>query len=209
MSTKVKVCGITNLEDALTALELGADALGFNFHPQSPRYLTPAEAAKITSRIPPFACSVGLFVNVGDTSEVERMARSAGTRVLQLHGTESDEFVRKLRSGWTVIKAFPVGEGEDGKRIRECPAQGILLDTADRRLHGGTGKTFDWTLCRKLEISRPLILAGGLHSGNVASAIRSVRPYAVDVCSGVESAPGKKDRSKMAEFMREVRHVDE
>jgi phosphoribosylanthranilate isomerase len=207
--TKVKVCGITNLEDALMAVELGADALGFNFYLPSPRYLTPSEAGQIIRRLPPFTSAVGVFVNVDDAAEVDRMAKASRIRILQLHGEETADYTRALCDSWTVIKSFPVRSVDDGPQIRACPAQAVLLDTADPRLHGGTGRTFDWTICRKLEIRRPFVLAGGLNAGNVASAIRTARPYAVDVCSGIESAPGTKDRSRLLDFMREVRNAKE
>lgn len=209
MRTRVKVCGITNLEDALLVAEAGADALGFNFHPQSPRYLEPAEAAAIIRRLPPFLACVGVFVNLGCPEDVERMAREAGVRIVQLHGDESAGYAQVLSVTGKVIKAFRMSGADDFAEIREFPADAVLLDTADRRLYGGTGRTFDWALCRDLKLSRPIILAGGLNAGNVASAIRTVRPYAVDVCSGIECGPGKKDPRKLSEFMNEVRDADQ
>jgi phosphoribosylanthranilate isomerase len=207
LNTRVKVCGITNLEDALMACDAGADALGFNFHPQSPRYLAPAEAAKIAKHVPPFVACVGVFVNIEEPNEVDRMAKLAGVGVLQLHGNEMPSYSRILCEHWKVIKALHMSG--TGALNFEYPAHAILLDTADSGVYGGTGRAFDWDLCRRLQTGRTLILAGGLNAGNVALAIRTVQPYAVDVCSGVESGPGEKDALKLAEFMREVRNADQ
>jgi phosphoribosylanthranilate isomerase len=209
LRTKVKVCGITNLEDALLASEAGVDALGFNFHPQSPRYLKPAAAAEIIRRLPPFQVCVGVFVNSGDPENVDRTARQAGVRIVQLHGDESAGYAQFLSANWSVIKAFRIGAMCDIAEIRAFPADAVLLDTADSRLYGGTGRTFDWEICRKLNLNRPMILAGGLNAGNVACAIRMIRPYAVDVCSGIENMPGKKDPLKLSEFIEEVKDANQ
>lgn len=204
---KVKVCGITTYEDAALALDAGADALGFNFYPRSPRYIRPADARSILRRLPPLAVPVGLFVNVADPEEVVGTARQSGVRVLQLHGDEAPEYCAKLAE-WPVIKAVRVGldglpAGLDAYRV-----QALLLDAKDDVLFGGTGKRFDWSLVRGIRSGIPVILAGGLRPDNVRDAIRAVRPYAVDVCSGVESAPGRKDPEKLRQFMDEVRHGD-
>jgi phosphoribosylanthranilate isomerase len=204
---KVKVCGITTYEDALLALDLGADALGFNFFPKSPRYINPESACSIIRGLPPFAMTVGLFVNIDSPELLARTARVAGVQVLQLHGDETPDYCRRL-SEWTLIKALRLGDTPLQATTAEAyPVQALLLDARDDTLYGGTGKSFDWSLAMEMGRIRPLILAGGLHAGNVGEAIRMVRPYGVDVCSGVESRPGIKDPAKLAEFMKEVRNV--
>jgi phosphoribosylanthranilate isomerase len=203
LSTKIKVCGITRYEDAAMALDEGADALGFNFYPRSPRYIEPSDARSITRRLPPLATTVGVFVNVESPAEVAATAAMAGVRVLQLHGDETPAYCREL-SGWVLIKAVRIGAGALPDNLREYDVQAFLADSRDDGLFGGTGRTFDWPRVREIQGIRPLILAGGLHPGNVADAIRAVRPYAVDVCSGVESAPGKKDLGKLREFITQL-----
>ncbi len=205
---KVKVCGITSYEDAAMALDHGVDALGFNFFPRSPRYMKPEDARAIIHRLPPFVTTVGLFVNVAEAELVSDMARIAGVQVLQLHGDETPEYCRRLET-WPVIKALRIGESGVPKDLDAYPVQGFLLDAKDDVVFGGTGKSFDWRLAGSMQRIRPIILAGGLRPDNVRDAIRVVQPYAVDVCSGVESAPGKKDENKLRQFMHEVRNVDE
>jgi phosphoribosylanthranilate isomerase len=203
---KVKVCGITSYRDASLALSLGADALGFNFHPPSPRFIDPASARRIISRLPPFVTTVGIYVNVDDPLDVERGALRAGVSVLQLHGDETPEYCREI-ARWKLIKTLRVGAGFRPTCLEEFPVSAFLLDTRDQKRYGGTGKTFDWKAVGTIRAERPLILAGGLRAENVADAILTVRPYAVDVCSGVESAPGRKDRGKLVAFMNEVRRA--
>jgi phosphoribosylanthranilate isomerase len=203
MRVRVKVCGITSYEDAAMALDLGIDALGFNFYPFSPRFIDPAAARSIIRRLPPFATAVGVFVNVADPAEVDGNARAAGLQVLQLHGDESVDYCRRLRA-WPLIKAVRIDKDVDLENLLRFPAQAILLDSKDDRLFGGTGKVFDWTLARTSIPGLRIILAGGMNSANVGEVIRGVQPYAVDVCSGVESHPGKKDAAKLTAFMREV-----
>jgi phosphoribosylanthranilate isomerase len=200
---RVKVCGITTYRDASIALDLGADALGFNFYPPSPRYINPDEARRIIGRLPPFATTVGVYVNADDFHEVERSSRYTRVEVLQLHGSETPEYCRELAHR-RLIKTVRVGSGFRPQELEKFRVSAFLLDTWDPAQHGGTGKTFDWNLAATIRTHRPLILAGGLAAGNVADAIRTVHPYAVDVCSGVEIAPGKKDRRKLAAFMNEV-----
>lgn len=200
---KVKVCGITSYRDASMALSLGADALGFNFFPRSPRYIAPAAARRIVDRLPPFVTKVAVYVNASDLYELEKDALNAGVDVLQLHGDETPEYCREF-SHWRLIKTLRIGEGFLPEDLEKYPVSAFLLDTRNPRLYGGTGKTFDWKLAGTIRTKRPLILAGGLCAENVADAIRTVRPYAVDVCSGVESAPGKKERRKLVAFMNEV-----
>lgn len=203
---KVKVCGITNYEDAKLSLDQGVDALGFNFYPSSSRYIRPEDARIIIRRLPPFAVTVGLFVNVREVSEVVKTAQTSGVQVLQLHGDESPEYCREL-AGWPLIKALRIGENGVPENFQDYAVQSFLLDAKDDALFGGTGKSFDWRLAQNIQSFCPIILAGGLRPDNVREAIRIVQPYAVDVCSGVESKPGKKDPGKLKEFMNEVRNA--
>jgi phosphoribosylanthranilate isomerase len=205
---KVKVCGITSYEDAAMVLDHGVDALGFNFFPRSPRYISPMDARKIIERLPPFTIIVGLFVNEPCQEDLVEMARVAGIQVLQLHGDESPEYCRRLWD-WPLIKAVRVGKGGIAEKLEGYPVQAFLLDSKDDILFGGTGRSFDWNRALEVKKIRPVILAGGLRPDNVGEAIRTVMPYAVDVCSGVESAPGKKDGKKLEEFMNEVRNVSD
>lgn len=204
---KVKICGITNYEDAAMVVDQGADALGFNFFPKSPRYIDPEDARKIIRRIPPFVTTVGLFVNVPEQTQVSMIARSAGVQVLQFHGDETPEYCRGM-ADWPLIKALRIGEKGIQENPEEYPVQAFLLDVKDDALFGGTGKSFDWELAKNIGHAHPIILAGGLTPDNVREAIRVVDPYAVDVCSGVESAPGKKSAQKVMEFLNEVRNVN-
>jgi len=186
-------------------LDQGVDALGFNFYPPSPRYIRPADARAIIRRLPPFVVNVGLFVNASP-EEVRENAGVAGIQVVQLHGDESREYCREL-SGLPIIKALRIGKEPVEEHLDEYPVQAFLLDTRDDLFFGGTGKSFDWSRAAEITKIRPIILAGGLRPDNVRAAIRIVKPYGVDVCSGVESAPGKKDSAKLIEFMNEVRNV--
>ncbi len=203
---KVKVCGITSYEDAALALDLGVDALGFNFYPSSPRYIDPAAARSIIRKIPPLTITVGLFVNVAKQSLLAETARKAGVQVLQLHGDETPKYCREL-ADWALIKVLRIGKDPIREKLEEYPVQAFLLDIKDDALYGGTGKSFDWSLAEGIKRVRPIMLAGGLRADNVGEAIRIVEPYGVDVCSGVESRPGKKDMQKLIEFMKEVRNV--
>jgi len=203
---RVKVCGITGYRDAALALDCGVDGLGFNFFARSPRFIKPSEARSIIRRLPPFAVSVGVFVNVEDPAKVVEAAREAGVQVLQLHGDESPEYCTRFYS-WPLIKALRLDSGPVKENLRRYAVQAFLLDARDEFRFGGTGKTFDWALAASVKKYRPVILAGGLKTENVGEAIRAVRPYAVDVCSGVESSPGKKDPEKLKAFIREVRNV--
>ena len=203
---RVKICGITSYEDAVLALDEGADALGFNFFPPSPRYIDPGAANAIIRRLPPFSVTVGLFVNVERTEVLAKTARFAGVEVIQLHGDESPDYCGEL-SGWPLIKALRIGEDPVCEDLGKYPVRAFLLDVKDELLFGGTGKSFDWKLAQNIDRTRPVILAGGLRPDNIREAIRLVQPYGVDVCSGVEREPGKKDPVKLAEFMKEVRNV--
>jgi len=205
-SMKVKICGITSFEDAIMALDAGADALGFNFYPSSPRYIDPAAAQEIIRRLPPLAVTVGLFVNVDRPERVAEIAGTAKVQVLQLHGDESPAYCREL-SDWPLIKVLRIGEDPVEENLDLYPVRAFLLDVKDERLFGGTGLSFDWNLAKGIDRKRPVILAGGIRRENVRAAIETVRPYAIDLCSGVESRPGKKDPEKLRSFMDEVKNV--
>ena len=201
--TAVKICGITNRDDARAAADAGASALGFVFCAASPRFVAPAAAGEIIRTLPPFLMTVGLFVNPG-ADEVARALADAPLNLLQFHGEETPEFCAQF--GVPYIKAVRVRPGVDllqyAQRYRA--ARGLLLDAFVAGTHGGTGRVFDWSLIpRALPLA--IILSGGLNPSNVKQAIASVQPSAVDVSSGVESSPGVKDVLKIAAFMKEVR----
>lgn len=200
--TRVKICGITRVEDALAVVRLGADAIGLVFYPGSPRCVTPEAAAHIAAALPPFVSTVGLFVNAG-ADDVAHVLRQVRLDVLQFHGEEPATFCSQF--GRPYLKAVRVGSETN---LIQCAADyasasALLLDTLVEGVPGGTGRSFDWSLI-PAGIARPLVLAGGLHAGNVAQAVRQVRPYAVDVSGGVERAPGIKDEVRMAAFMQSL-----
>jgi phosphoribosylanthranilate isomerase len=202
---RIKICGITNLADARRAVENGADFLGFNFYPGSPRYVTPAKARRLIKKLPKSVAAVGVFVNEPEET-VLAIARSVGLKYLQLHGDESPAEVARLERAFPVIKALRVKKPFRSAQIaRYCNASALLLDGFDRRLRGGTGKTFDWKIARRVSSRAHVFVAGGLAPENVAEAIRTAKPYAVDVSSGVESRPGKKDPARLKAFARAVR----
>jgi phosphoribosylanthranilate isomerase len=202
---KVKICGITNLKDARQAFRAGADFLGFNFYSRSPRYVTPRKARGILQRLPKKVASVGVFVNERD-DEMLKIARQVGLDYLQLHGEESPTTIAHLARNLPVIKAVRVRDSfRTAELARYEHASAFLLDGFDRRRHGGSGKTFRWNMALRAKRAGRIFLAGGLTPENVTEAIRSAKPYAVDVCSGVESKPGKKDPALVVKFMRAVR----
>lgn len=200
--TRVKICGITNLEDALCAVNAGADALGFVFYKGSPRYITPEKAGETTSALPPFVTTVGLFVNAS-SEIIQQTMQTAGLGVVQLHGDETPEDC--CLHPYPVIKAVRVRNADSLKGIGSYHVSALLLDAWNDQHYGGTGESFDWQLTKKLTGGRPLILAGGLSPENVAEAIRVVHPYAVDVSSGVEKSPGNKDHDKVRQFIQQVK----
>lgn len=199
--TRVKICGITNREDALQAVASGADALGFVFYRKSPRCVCPETVRTIVSALPPLVTTVGLFVNESP-DKIREIMTSCRLDRAQLHGDETPQqcSLAPLR----VIKALRVRDAISLVQA-EAYSNDLLLDAWSDQAYGGTGHTFDWTLARQLAARRPIILAGGLRPDNVKQAIAAVQPYAVDVSSGVESSPGQKDYQKMAEFIRQVR----
>ncbi|HXN72029.1 MAG TPA: phosphoribosylanthranilate isomerase [Candidatus Acidoferrales bacterium] len=202
---RVKICGITNLKDARQALAAGADFLGFNFYTRSPRYVTPRRAKSILQRLPKKTASVGVFVNERE-DEMLRIAHRVRLDYLQLHGEESPATIKQLARHLPVIKAVRVRDSFRTDQLAGYEqVSAFLLDGFDRRRHGGSGKTFRWNLALRAKRAGRIFLAGGLTPENVAEAIRSAKPYAVDVCSGVESKPGKKDPALVVKFMRAVR----
>lgn len=207
MTTRVKICGITRLEDARLAIELGASALGFNFYPPSPRYIVPGAAAEIIRQLPPFVASVGVFADEGDEEHVAAVAREASVTAIQLRGPKLPATNSAL-AGFPLILAVAVGEDFRAEELGSTKAAAFLLDAFHPNLLGGTGKTFDWRLARAAKQYGNIILAGGLTPENVGQAIREVRPYAVDVASGVESAPGVKDATKLRAFFAAVAEAD-
>ncbi len=205
---KVKVCGITNAEDALAAVEAGADALGFIFYEKSPRYVVPAVAANIIAELPPLVTPVGVFVNEG-LATVRSIMDTCGLAMAQLHGDENVSYCRELAR--PAMKALRLRDRGSLLALAEYQGRGgvrgFVLDTFSELSYGGTGQITDWGLAAEVAKSTPILLAGGLTPDNVTEAIRTVRPYGVDVSSGVESAPGKKDHAKMRAFVDAVRVV--
>ena len=206
MQVKTKICGITNLEDARAAVELGADALGFNFYRKSPRFIEPERVRSLIEALPPLVSTVGVFVDVDCPEQVVEIVRATGLGTVQLHGSESPDYVRRIRP-LPVFKAFGVGPRFELDRIAAFPVQAFLLDTAGGPLPGGTGRAFDWDLALTAKRLGHVILAGGLNPGNVFEAIRRVQPYGIDVCSGIEREPGLKDHGKMTALFGEIRRA--
>ncbi len=197
---KVKVCGMTSLEDALMAVGFGADAVGFVFYRKSPRFVTEKLVKSIV--LPPFVNKVGVFVN--ETAErINRIADACRLDTIQLHGDESPAFCRKLRR--RVVKAIRLRDAQSLELLPRYEVDGFLLDAYAENIPGGTGLTCDWRLAQRARKFGPVILAGGLHPGNVEDAVNQVQPYGVDVCSGVEKSPGKKDRAKVRDFILAAR----
>ncbi len=202
---KVKICGITTVVDALSAADAGADAIGFIFWNKSPRYVEPQDAAAIIAELPPFLKTVGVFVDE-DPEVIASVVEATGIDCVQLHGNESPEDTEKVKRMVTapVIKAVRMRGEDDLSRLSAYRVSAILLDAFREGVPGGTGKVFDWNLAVRAKSAGRIILSGGLTPENVAGAIRKVTPYAVDVSTGVESAPGKKDANKIKDFMEEV-----
>ncbi len=204
MIPRVKICGVTRLEDAREALRLGADALGFNFWPGSRRFIAPAAARAIVRALPPLATTVGVLVDPS-AEELASAVALSGVQVAQLHGDEPPELCD--RAPVPVVKALRVAGPEVLAALARYRVAAFLLD-APGPGYGGSGRTFDWELAREAARRAPVILAGGLTPENVAAAIRAVRPYGVDVASGVESAPGVKDHGRLAGFLAAARVED-
>ena len=205
---KIKICGITNVEDAEVAVAAGADALGFVMYRKSPRWVKPEVARAIVAGLPPFVSAVGVFVNE-EAEKVRTLMDECGFALAQLHGDESAVYCQNL--GRPVLKALRLKDRATFLALAEfqgrANVRGILLDAFSDQAYGGTGQTVDWTLAEEAARSTPVILAGGLSPANVAGAIQMVRPYGVDVSSGVELSPGKKDHHKLKAFIEAARLV--
>jgi phosphoribosylanthranilate isomerase len=204
--TRTKICGITRVEDALAAVHSGADAIGLVFYQRSPRHVSIAQARQLADALPPFVSTVGLFVDA-DAAFVREVLASVPLDLLQFHGDETAQYCAQFSRPY--LKAIRVKAGIDllqcGSDFRS--AKGLLLDAHVEGVPGGTGTAFDWTLIPG-QLPLPVILSGGLDAENVAAAIKQVRPYAVDVSSGVESSKGIKDTAKLAAFINEVKQID-
>jgi phosphoribosylanthranilate isomerase len=200
MPVRIKICGITNLHDAQLAVDAGADALGFIFYPKSSRFISIGEAAEILRNLPPLIARVGVFVDA-DIETISQTVREAGINHIQLHGDEPPRFAQEL--GLPIIKAFRVAGPETLKLLSQHKVSAYLLDSYTPGQHGGTGAKFNWDLVGSAQQFRtPVILAGGLTPENIAEAVRQTTPYAVDVSSGVEISPGKKDPVKVRAFIQ-------
>lgn len=202
---QIKICGVTNARDAKASAELGAHLIGLNFYPQSPRYIEPKVGREIVEALPTNTSAVGVFVD-GNADEIRKTANTAGVRCIQLHGNFSPEIARQLAGDFRVIRVFSTHarfRPEEVSRFSDCD---VLIDAHHPDLRGGTGQTCDWPAARAtLAFARFLILSGGLNAENVDRAIKAVAPHAVDVCSGVESAPGVKDHRAIKNFVAAVR----
>jgi phosphoribosylanthranilate isomerase len=202
---RVKICGITNAADALAAIDAGANLLGFNFYEKSPRFITEADAKKIRPQLPAKIKAVGIFVDASP-ADVTALRKSLKLDAAQLHGDETPEAVAEIARILPVIKAFRVEPDFRLETLEKYPGTfAFLFDAAHTGQYGGTGHSTDWDIARRAATGRRIILAGGLRVENVAAAVRIVRPYAVDVASGIESKPGKKDHGLLREFIQEVR----
>ena len=203
----VKFCGITRLEDALCAVEAGADFLGFIFHANSPRHITPEKAAEIISQLPEGIKKVGVFVNESMFS-ILRIVDTCGLDVIQLHGDETPEFAEKVGPEW-IWKAFSLKDEGQIPGVCGFPCQAVLLDAGNAKQRGGTGKTCDWTLARKVAEQKTVVLAGGLSPDNLLEAVSQVKAVAVDVNSGVEIMPGVKNHDKIRKVMEIINKYNE
>lgn len=203
--TLIKICGITNLEDARLSVAAGADALGFNFYRPSPRYIEPQVAREIIEQLYDNVLTVGVFVNEESPALVQQIAREAGVAALQLHGDESPDYCRELANRY-VIKVLAAGNEFKPEDALSYDVEAIMLDAFDSKLRGGTGRTIDWSRARQTRNLVPrIILAGGLTPENVGEAISTVDPYGVDACSALESTPGKKIPQRVTAFVNAVR----
>jgi phosphoribosylanthranilate isomerase len=205
--TRIKICGITNLEDALYAANIGADALGFIFYTQSPRYIAPSAAREIINALPPFVTTIAVTVNL-NVEELLKTMTISRCQVIQYHGDIADNQLTEL--AFPIIKAIPIAIREDLESLARYPsARAFLLDTKKTGLYGGTGVTFDWHLAHEARnCGRPIILSGGLSPTNISEALCCAEPYAIDINSGIESAPGHKDHQQMQELFHIAREFD-
>jgi phosphoribosylanthranilate isomerase len=205
--TGIKICGITNKEDALFAASCGTDALGFIFYPPSPRYISPEKARTIIDCLPPEVVKVGVFVNQ-DAKEVERIRQYCGLDLMQLHGDETPDYCRRFEPS-LLIKALSLQNDAELDALGRYEVRAVLVDARDKGLYGGTGLKSNWDLAVKVKKAHSLILSGGLKEENINEAIASVFPQAVDINSGIESAPGKKDHGKLRNVIELIRNIDD
>jgi len=203
---RIKICGITNKQDAIEASGLGADMLGFILYRDSKRYIEPKKIRDVLNEVPDTIAKVGVFVDENAKKVIE-IAQDCSLDMLQFHGKESPEYCAQFKDSYKIIKAFRIQDKKSLESINGYDVDYYLLDTHIDGLKGGTGKTFDWKLIEGYELLKPVILSGGLTPENVGSAIQNVAPYGVDVSSGVEASPGKKDLKLMKEFVDNVRKV--
>lgn len=201
---KIKICGITNKQDAINAVGLGVDMLGFVCYKKSKRYVEPKIIKDIVNELPPYVAKVGVFVDE-DFEKVSEIAQDCLLDILQFHGEESPEYCNKFKDSYKVIKAFRIKDKNSLKGINDYNADFYMLDTYSPKLVGGTGQCFNWDVLAGYEFLKPVILSGGLTPLNVSQAIDVVSPYGVDVSSGVEDSPGKKDPELMKKFVEKVR----
>ena len=205
--TFIKICGITNIDDARAAVAAGADALGFNFYNRSPRYIAPPAAREIIEQLPSSILTVGVFVNEETSESVKKIASKAGVTAFQLHGDESPAYCLELSDRY-VIKTLTVSGDFDIQMVQHYDVNAIMLDTRDNNLRGGTGRVFDWSVAIEVnKVAPKLFLAGGLSPENISEAIELVRPYAVDACSALEDRPGIKNHDRMRAFVELARSV--
>jgi phosphoribosylanthranilate isomerase len=203
---EVKICGITNLQDALASTQCGAAALGFIFYPPSPRYVKPADAKIIINSLPDKLVKIGVFVNE-KPEEIKRVIEYCSLDMIQLHGDESPEYCNQF-SAAIIIKAFELKNDHDVSRALNYNVAAILIDSRHAGLYGGTGKKSNWELARCIKDKKPLILSGGLNAENVAAALLKTAPAALDICSGVEASPGIKDHKKLSRIFEIIRASD-
>jgi len=205
---QTKICGVTNANDAGACVELGADMIGFNFYRESPRYIEPADVRRILDKLSPGISAVGVFVDA-DPAEVSEVAKTAGVQRVQLHGNATPESCSELAQEFRVIRALSTDAQFAPEHAAAFPECDVLIDAYHPELRGGTGQTCDWSVARAaMRHTRFLILSGGLNARNVASAITTVAPHAVDVCSGIERSPGVKDHRALEQFISAVRAAE-
>lgn len=205
MMTEIKICGITNIDDAMNAAECGVDALGFIFYRKSPRYVTPAVAREIIRNLSHSVCKVGVFVDY-DVDKIKEIVEFCGLDLIQLHGSESPQYCRQFPES-RLIKGLSPRSENDLKNIADYPVSAVLVDAYHPKLHGGTGKKSDWDLALKIKEKHSLILSGGLNLENIREAIEIVSPDAVDVNSGVERSPGRKNPEKVKKIIEIVKQT--
>jgi phosphoribosylanthranilate isomerase len=208
MAIQIKICGVTNANDARACVELGADMIGFNFFPESPRYIEPSIVWRIVDALPARTSPVGVFVDA-HPAEIRKLAKAAGVRCVQLHGNTTSESCSELAREFRVIRALSTDTRFEPHQAAAFPECDVLIDAYHPELRGGTGQTCDWSAARAaMTYTRFLILSGGLNAENVGQAIAAVTPNAVDVCSGIESAPGVKDHDAIKNLIAAVRTAD-